>query len=46
MSSGERGRAEERRREAPLATLSEQHSQTVTMRRTDRMPPKVTKASM
>lgn len=44
---GEReGRAEERKREAPMAFLSQQCSQRVTVRRTDRTPPKVTTASI
>lgn len=37
-----KGEAEERRREAPKATLSQQRLQRLTVRQTDRMPPKVT----
>lgn len=40
-----RGGAEERKRQAPMATLSQQRSQRVTVRRTDRTPPRVTNAS-
>lgn len=39
------GAVKERRREAPTATLSQQSSQRVTVRRADRTPPKVTNAS-
>lgn len=45
-SNGGRGGAEERRREAPMATLSQQRSQRLTVRQTDRTPPKVTNASI
>lgn len=38
--------AKERRREAPMATLSQQRPQRVTVRQTDRTPPKVTNASI
>lgn len=44
--SGERGGAEERRKETPMAVLSQQHPQRVTVRQTDRTPPKVTNASI
>lgn len=45
MCNGGRGGAKERR-EAPMATPSQQHSERVTVRQTDRTPPKVTNASM
>lgn len=45
-SNGGRGGAEERKREAPVATLSQQHPQRVTVRQTDRTPPRVTNASI
>lgn len=43
--NGVRGGVEERRKEAPMAVLSQEHPQRVTVRQTDRTPPKVTKAS-